>query len=225
MTLVSLVSVLWGSVKSYSFFWVQTFLMMKNCSIVRWRKPSSQFFGVSKNTWTSDMSLGMSQRIFNMLGNCWGLCLEMYPPSFRTIFLSAAEECGWSNRLGMSDRNWFNTLNISLQSSPVQSRHQCWWKVLRCVLAHQLLRAGSCACPGKYQTLHLLIAESPVPKFRLALSREYGPKCVKKADSAILPSSKICVGAENWAWISGNQLILLGLPAFTHMEDLGQENL
>lgn len=170
------------------------------------------------------MSLdSISQRIFHMLGNCWGLCLEMYTPSLITIFLSTAEECGWSNKLGMPDRNWFNTLNTSLQSSPVQT------SVLE--EAAQMCPCSStpffrsCVCPGRYQTLHLPIAESPVPELRLALSREYRPEYMKKANSVILPSSKICVGAENWAWISGNQLILLGLPAFTHTEDLRQENL
>lgn len=224
MTLVSLVSVLWGPIKSYSLFWVQTCLIMKNCSIVRWRKPSSRFLGVSKNIWTSDMSLD-SQRIF-MLGSCWGFCLEMYPPAFRTI-LSTAEEFGWSSRLGISDRNWFNTLNTSLQSSPVRSPVLEAAQACPCSSAPfwPALRAGSCACPGKYQTLHLLFAESPVPEFRLALSREYAPKHMKKANSAILPPCKICAGAENQAWISENQLIWLGLPAFAHTEDLKQENL
>lgn len=166
-----------------------------------------------------------SQRIF-MLGNCWGFCLEMNTPSFRTIFSHIAEECEWSSRLGISDRNWFNTLNSSLQSSADAVLEEA---AQMCLCSSSpswpATRAGSCACPGKHQTLHLLFAESPVTKLRLALCRECRPKHMKKANSAILPSCKICVGAENWAWISGNQLIWLGLPAFTHTEDLSQENL
>lgn len=110
--LVSLLSVLWGHINSHSLLWPckAAFLAIKNCSIGRWRNPhfgSSQFFGVKENTWRSDTSLNsIRQRISNTLCKYNSLCLEMYPPSSKTIILSIAEADGWSSRLWSFDRNY-----------------------------------------------------------------------------------------------------------------------
>lgn len=142
---------------------------MKNCSIGKWRTPyfgSSQFLGVRKSIW---IWVWTASGTFNMLCDCYSLCLEMYPPSLKTIFLSIAEVDGCSNCLWIFDRNWFNTLSTSLQSkdTKVLGEAAIWDVSLLICFFLASSSPGSCAYHVKCHLLHLLIGESPVPNSRL----------------------------------------------------------
>lgn len=168
--------------------------------------PSSQFLGASKNICISDMSLD-SQRIFIAEGfalKCTQLQELSYP-----LLKSVGGQVGWESLIEMDLTHW--TPPCSQVQTPVWEEAA---QVCPCSSSPSwpAPRAGSCARPGKYQTLHLLFAEPPVPALRLALSREYRPKPMKKANSAFcLPVKSVLgqraepgsleIGLHGWAFL------------------------